>query len=70
MNTAQLTMRQAQKIVRKVYPFAVSFQDGPFYGWAILVSQGSNVALVLKQRDEETAWVAAASLIEEREHSV
>jgi hypothetical protein len=35
----------------------VSIKVDPFYGWAILVSNSSKMALVQKQRTEESAWI-------------
>lgn len=56
-------IRDAKKRVHHQYPFAVAFQADPFYGWAILVSKGSNTVIVQKKRSEEEAWLDAASVV-------
>ncbi len=55
--------RQAMKLVKKRYPFSVSIKVAPFYGWAIVVAKGSDRAIVMKQRTEESAWLAAADAV-------
>lgn len=55
------SMKEAKKVVKQRFPFAVAVKLDPFYGWAVLVSSKANVCVVQKQRDEETAWIAAAS---------
>lgn len=66
LSTERLTKNQAKKVVRKKYPYATAVNCDPYYGWAIVMSSKTTAAVVTKQRDEETAWIAAASRILEK----
>ena len=56
-------VKTAMKLVKKRYPFATSVKADPFYGWAIVIAKGSPACIVMKQRDEDAAWLAAASVV-------